>query len=180
MAVVETITPPRVRWTRHNINKAIRCPKPKGAVRAYYESVAARGEAIGRLLAHIVEHADIVDDGRHLDHDGVKFTHSGAWLLVPLPAALLDQLLAIGVEQADLEPDSDIEPDHDGEPSLGANEAVSQVAAWGRRHTDVVVADLEDDQIDEGGEDDELYPLPVYPSSDDTLDHPQLGRFQRL
>ena len=155
MAAVESITPRRARWTRQNINRAIRCPKPTGAVRRYHASIAARGEPIDRLLSHIVDHADIIDDGRQLDCDGVKFTHSGAWLLVPLPSDLLDHLLMLGAEQADLEPSEDSEIDHDGEPSLGANEAVAQIAAWGRRPVEVHKADLEDEQIVEGGEDDE-------------------------
>lgn len=155
MANAEHTTSPPVRWTHANIRKATLCPKPKGAVQAYQESIAARGEPIGRLLAHILEHADIIDDGRRLDHDGVKFTHTGAWLLVSLPGDLLDYLLAIGVEQADLEPDPDIEPDQDAEPSLGAPEAVSQIASWGRDHTGFVAVDVEDDQICEGTGDEE-------------------------
>ena len=150
MANVEHTTSPPVRWTAHNIRKATLCPKPKGAAQAYQESIAARGEPIGRLLAHILKHADIINDGRRLDPDGGMRDHSGAWLLTPLPADLLDQLLAIGVEQADLEPDPDIEPDQDAEPSLGAPEAVSQIASWGRDHTGFVAVDVEDDQICEG------------------------------
>lgn len=154
MAVVETITPPRVRWTRHTINKAMLCPKPTDAVRAYEKSVAAPGEPIGRLLAHIVAHADVIDDGRRLDPDGEMRDHCGSWLLVPMSTYLLDVLTTLGAEQADLEPDPDFEPDHDGEPSLGANEAVSQVYSWALP-PDCLSPDLEDDQIYETNGDDE-------------------------
>ncbi len=154
MAVVETITPPRVRWTRHTINKAMLCPKPTDAVTAYEKSVAAPGEPIGRLLAHIVAHADVIDDGRRLGPDGEMRDHCGSWLLVPMSTYMLDVLTTLGAEQADLEPDPDFEPDHDGEPSLGANEAVSQVACW-QRPEHAHTADLEDDEICETNGDDE-------------------------
>lgn len=163
----------RMRWTPSNIRKTIRYPKPKGARRRYFESVAEKDGGIGRLLAHILAHSDIIDDGRPLPPGSEISDHRGAWLLVPLPADLLDQLLEIGVEQADLEPDPDIEPDQDGEASLGANEAVPQVYSWALPPD----YDLENDDLDEGGEDDEVGYLPA---SDDVLSHPQLGHFHRL
>ena len=141
-------------WTDARIRKAILCPKPRGAVRRYDESVRARGEPVGWLLSHIVQHADITHDGRQLDYDGVKFTHSGAWLLVPMPTHLLDALATLGAEQADLELDPDIEPDYDGEPSLGAPETVAQVAVGGRS-ADVYAPDIEDDERGEASGDEE-------------------------
>ena len=79
MADADYTTSPPVRWNARSIRKAILCPKPRGAVRRYDESVRARGEPVGWLLSHIVQHADIIHDGRPLDRDSGVADHSGAW-----------------------------------------------------------------------------------------------------
>lgn len=98
------------RWKPEQIRKALKRPKPQGAVaKAYqYEHGLTLGDTRQRdLLRWISEHADVV-----------RAEPAGAWLLVPMPAAFLDELASFeGDADAELEEDDggdDREPELDG------------------------------------------------------------------
>lgn len=99
------------RWTAARIRRAILLPKPRGAIAAYRAENAGRPRAPRpdelALLRYIAEAADLLDVG--------PSDFGTAWLLVPMPAAMLDALAEFEAELHDLEPDADDEPDTDHE-----------------------------------------------------------------
>lgn len=151
-----------VRWTPNRIRKALLCPKPEGAAGAalrYEHGTAWRGQ-LGRpteleLLRYIADHGDLVhapiaDEYRDGD------PRSGGWLLVALPAYLLEALESLDADLADLEVDEDLELDGEGddspdnEPDLGASDNLRQLG-WALNNEDREAddADFEGDGCDE-------------------------------
>jgi hypothetical protein len=152
------------RWTAARIRRAILLPKPRGAIAAYRTGMTARSDELV-LVRHIAETADLIDVGP---------TAAGtAWLLVPMPAAMLDALAVIGAATEDFEDGHDREDAADGEPSIGALERVDQ-RTWAEGGLD----DREDDpdglgeeETDLGADEDEPdFPGMPQPSTGPVLD----------
>lgn len=108
-----------VRWTPSRIEKAILCPKPKGAIAKamhHHYGTAWRGkdQKALRALSYIVEHADLLDIPTQSDVS----RDPDRWLLIRTPAWLLETLALLDTALEDLEPDFDHEDGADREPEV--------------------------------------------------------------
>ena len=102
-----------VRWTPATIRKALLHPKPKGALarfRALTHNLAEDGPPRLpidlRTLEHIADHADYLD--LPVPKTAALWECVG-WLLVPVPAWLVDALAGFAAHSEDLEPAEDME-----------------------------------------------------------------------
>jgi hypothetical protein len=105
------------RVSRRRLNQALLCPKPTGTERVQFLAGYGRrglGSRERQALQHIAAHADLID--RPLPWT-VELGDVDAWLLVPAPKWLVDELAAFEAERAELEADDAGEEDDHAEDS---------------------------------------------------------------